>query len=142
MQQRHRRTTSILAFLVVLALAFGPSGAADHQDLGPWFTEEQATRGQAQYRAHCAACHGAQLEGVVAPALAGSELFGAFTTLYDVFEYVDFSMPPSNPGGLPEAVYADIYAYILSFAGYPTGDTELPYDAELYRHIVLVPQGE
>ena len=36
---------------------------AQGQWVGPSFTHEQATRGQAAYEAGCASCHGDALEG-------------------------------------------------------------------------------
>jgi len=44
----------------------------------------------------------------------------------DIYEFVLYSMPDDNPGGLPEQTYADIVAYMLSMNDFPSGDSELP----------------
>jgi hypothetical protein len=40
------------------------------------------------------------------------------------------TMPPPNPGSLPDDTYADIVAYVLDFNGFESGDAELPVDSE------------
>lgn len=140
-----RRTIQRLLTLSVASLVLGgtltvAAADGDATPQGPWFTETQATRGGQLYRAHCAACHGAELEGVAAPGLAGADLYGAWGTLYDVYEYVAVAMPPSNPGGLGAEVYTEIMAHILAFNGYPAGETPLPTDPEFFKQIQLAPQ--
>ncbi len=44
----------------------------------------------------------------------------------DIYEFVLYSMPDDNPGGLPQQTYADIIAYFLQMNDLPAGDTELP----------------
>src|SRR5690606_25626187 len=107
---------------------------------GPWFTEDQASRGAAQYRVNCSSCHGTQLEGVFAPGLSGGEFFGGWQTAADIHGFFSVSMPPTNPGGLSDQAYTDILAFLLSFNGYPAGDTELPTDTEVFAQIEIEPQ--
>lgn len=102
---------------------------------GPWFTEQQAARGAAQYRVHCASCHGAELEGVFAPGLSGGEFFDVWTTAGHLYDFYSTAMPPTNPGGLSDRAYTDILAHILHFNGYPAGEEELPVDSELFYQI-------
>lgn len=102
---------------------------------GGVYTEEQAELGSRQYRANCAACHGANLEGASAPALSGNHLSGSWSTAYDLYSYYHVAMPPTNPGGLGEEVYVDILAYILKFNGFPAGTQELNADPELLNQI-------
>jgi len=105
------------------------------QPSGPWFTEEQARRGAAQYNVHCAACHGASLEGVIAPSLAGGEFYANWSTAGELYGFFSVAMPPTSPGGLGAQVYTDILAHILHFNGFPAGDTELPADPGLFEQI-------
>ena len=39
-------------------------------------------------------------------------------------------MPPANAGGLTPATYASIVAFFASESGYPSGNVELPGDAD------------
>ena len=74
-------------------------------------------------------CHGPNLAGsnygtplsgpYFAGNWAGKPVGALYTKAHD-------TMPPSRPGGLPEASYVDIVAYILQTNGVPAGDTELP----------------
>lgn len=114
-----------------------PADEAPAEAAGPWFTEEQARRGASQYRVHCSSCHGAELEGFIAPSLSGGELFGNWNTAADLYGFYSVAMPPSNPGGLSDQAYTDILAHILHFNGYPAGDTELPTDMELFAQIPI-----
>lgn len=112
--------------------------AAESTDAaGPWFTEEQARRGAAQYRVHCASCHGAELEGFMAPSLSGGELFGNWDNAAELYGFFSVAMPPNTPGGLSDQAYTDILAHILHFNGYPAGDTELPTDPEVFAQIPI-----
>ncbi len=79
-------------------------------------SRSQIASGKAAYNAHCASCHGPNLNDGSAPPLkeAGfganwlnkpSSALAAFTRS---------SMPPNNPGGLSPETYGDIAAYIFS----------------------------
>ena len=106
------------------------------------FTEAQATRGQTQFTAHCATCHGDNLGGAdLAPPLAGGGFLSNWTgqTAGDLFTRIKTTMPQDNPGGLGSATVADIEAYILSKNGFPAGSTELPRDASLLGQIKITP---
>jgi hypothetical protein len=141
MQRTLRRIATLaLTGFALTGLATVAAADGDAAASGPYYNETQANRGAMQYRAHCAACHGAELEGVAAPGLAGADLYGAWSTLYDVYEYVSIAMPPSNPGGLGIDAYTEIMAHILAFNGYPVGDEPLPADPEFFKTIVLEPQ--
>ena len=88
---------------------------------GSFYTSRQATRGDGLFRDNCVSCHSA------------SEFAGASfqrrwrnRAVGDIYEFVLYSMPDDNPGGLPEQTYADIVAYMLSMNDFPAGDSELP----------------
>jgi mono/diheme cytochrome c family protein len=104
------------------------------------YTEAQAARGQAQYTAHCASCHGDNLNGVdVAPALSGGTFSGNWKgqTAGALATRIRTTMPLDNPGSLGGATVSDVSAYILSKNGYPAGKNELPRDASLLQAIKL-----
>lgn len=58
-----RILTLSLTGLVLTGMATVVAADGDAAPAGPYYNETQATRGEMQYRAHCAACHGAELEG-------------------------------------------------------------------------------
>jgi len=69
-----------LLLLPAAALTVSLSHLASAQGAKPaLYTADQATAGAAVYSQACAACHGAQLEGVAAPALKGAN-FGEMAT--------------------------------------------------------------
>jgi len=116
-----RRLTLLLSALLVVSLALVTAGQAP--TAAP-FTADQAAAGRTAYDTTCAACHGANLAGP--PALAGTSFrvgWGSRTTR-DLLTAVQ-AMPPEQPGGLPEATYLAIAAYILQFNGAAPGTQAL-----------------
>jgi mono/diheme cytochrome c family protein len=107
----------------------------------PTFLADQAKRGEVVYKEQCSGCHGDQLDnGEFAAPLRGA----AFTskwgdkTLGDVWDFMSQQMPPTNPGGLPAATYADLLAYIVSQNGVAASDKTLPSTSEVL-HTVAAP---
>ena len=106
--------------------AAGPTAAPDaaaapDASSGAFYTSRQASRGDGLFRDNCVSCH------------SSSEFAGASfqrrwrnRAVGDIYEFVLYSMPDDNPGGLPEQTYADIVAYMLSMNDFPAGDAELP----------------
>ena len=85
-------SASLAAFSITMATAQqGPAGP------GP-FTSDQATAGRAAYQANCAACHGADLNGV--PPLAGAAFMGSWSTrtTRDLLGLIQTTMPTDRPG--------------------------------------------
>jgi S-disulfanyl-L-cysteine oxidoreductase SoxD len=103
------------------------------------YSEAQASRGEASYKAACASCHGATLagSGAATPALAGPDFTMKWTgqTMDDLFEKVQDSMPADRPGKLSRAENADIVAYILKFNKLPAGKADLPSDEAALKQI-------
>jgi len=84
------------------------------------FTADQVTAGRAAYEANCSSCHGSDLVGP--PTLTGTGFvtgWGSRTTK-DLLTTLQ-TMPPEQPGGLPEATYLAIESYILQFNGAAPG---------------------
>ena len=109
----------LAAFSITMATAQQPP-----QGSGP-FTTEQATAGRAAYQANCAACHGADLNGV--PPLAGAAFMGSWSTrtTRDLLGLIQTTMPTDRPGALPAETYVTIVAYILQANGIAAGSQAL-----------------
>lgn len=102
------------------------------------YTTDQATRGEAEYRARCAACHGASLEGSEgAPPLTGRDFAVDWNcaNIADLFEKIQFTMPANRPGRLSQEQTADILAYVLKANRFPAGTSVLPASADGLRGI-------
>lgn len=67
------------------------------------------------YDEHCLACHGAEGQGVVGPALWGSQaqLEDRGPTAADLHAFVRSAMPQHNPGSLAPEQYFDVVTYLL-----------------------------
>ncbi len=118
-----------------------PTGAAPTADAAPaaegsaaaaFYTAGQASRGSGLFRDNCVSCH------------SSSEFSGASferrwrnRAVGDIYEFVLYSMPDDNPGGLPEQTYADIVAYILELNDFPAGNTELPVSMESLMEMIM-----
>ena len=94
------------------------------------YTAEQAARGQEIYVVACRQCHPPATHS--GPAFTGA---WAGRRLWDLFEYVQESMPKSDPGSLSPGDYARVLAYLLSLNGMPVGKDELPTDANGLKRI-------
>ncbi|MDE0348466.1 MAG: cytochrome c [Gammaproteobacteria bacterium] len=141
-----QRTVAGIALLLVGLAASG--GVAAESDSGSHtrsvkdgvYTEAQALRGEAVYRAHCIECHGEDLRGGhMTPSMVGIGFAFRWRNrdLHDFYEGMRQTMPQSAPGGLSADVYADLVAFILARNGYPAGDATLPSEADIIRGIVI-----
>jgi S-disulfanyl-L-cysteine oxidoreductase SoxD len=92
---------------------------------GGIYTPAQAGSGKADYDAHCASCHNADLSGNSGPALAGPKFVSYlnFTKITPVqlLAFITSQMPADTPGSLTAPQYRDILAYLLSYNHYPAG---------------------
>ena len=107
------------------------------------FTKDQADAGRSEYAGKCATCHGDALGGGdVPPALVGGTFLSSWggQPVYELFDRIRKSMPPSKEGSLSRAQTAQITAFILSSNDYPAGDTPLPAQDELLRTITVDPK--
>ena len=107
------------------------------------YSADQAQRGAADYRARCAKCHGAQLEGLAGPPLAGTAFLDIWKNqpLSAVYGKVHRTMPLESPGTLMPAQSAALVAYILQANKFPAGRAELPSDEAALKLIALAPVG-
>src|SRR5450756_2449488 len=82
--------------------------------------------GQAVYASSCAACHGAQGQGGIGPALIGPNAnFGAFRSAQDLLTFTTFTMPKTHPGSLSSEQYMDVTAYLLVQDGFAQRNASL-----------------
>ena len=123
-----QRTTTNAPAKPAPAAAGLPAGARSAEvGAPPQYTSAQAAAGKTAFDADCAVCHGNTLRnGTMGPPLAG-EAFTAVWAGRSVRELFDSAktMPPANPGSLPDATYSNIVAYILQMNDYAAGETAL-----------------
>lgn len=93
------------------------------------YTSAQAAAGAHSFSRSCAACHGAQLQGVSAPALRGAAIGISQESVGELFTYISQQMPLTNPGGLPARDYVNIVAYLLASNGRSAGGALLTASA-------------
>jgi mono/diheme cytochrome c family protein len=104
------------------------------------YTEADAARGQAAYASQCATCHGRSLKSNGdAPSLVEEPFaFGwKGKTLAERFKVIKETMPPDDPGTLPDETIRDVMTYILKVNGYPAGSTAFPADATGLEQIII-----
>jgi alcohol dehydrogenase (cytochrome c) len=122
-------TFIVVSFASSVAAAQAPGSTAP---VGP-FTVAQAAHGKDVYERSCAPCHGARLEGAVAPSLAGRTFEARWRlpalTLDDLFYVVRKTMPPKAVGTVSLEDHAAAVAYILEANGYAAGQVPLELGA-------------
>jgi mono/diheme cytochrome c family protein len=131
-----------IAMLPILSL-FGPSslaGPRPQQSLGDGvFTEQQAARGQALYRAKCAGCHGQALDGRSGPPLAGNGFLSNWESqpLSALADKTRNTMPRDDSPRLSRGETADLLAYMLQAGKFPSGGVELPSDDAALKRVTF-----
>jgi mono/diheme cytochrome c family protein len=106
-------------------------GTATSASSAPSFDRAQVAHGKSLYGSACAKCHGANMQGITAPALSGAAFApatGSHLTIGGIYTYMSTNMPADRPGKLKDADYADIMAYLLSANGYAPGGGKLTAD--------------
>lgn len=98
----------------------------------PAFSAKQVSDGNRSYDAYCAVCHGSTLtNGTFGTPLGGEYFQGKWNgKSVGAFFTKSKTMPPAAPASLPDAVYADIVAYILERNGFKAGEAAMPAKAE------------
>lgn len=93
------------------------------------FTAAQASSGHTTYLVQCSACHGSDLAGLYAPALAGSAANIPFLTPGFVYGYTSVYMPAGNAGALKQQDYVNIMAFLMQQNGRRPSSTPLTLKA-------------
>jgi mono/diheme cytochrome c family protein len=124
------RSNHAIALLLFLGLFVGGGSLAAPPSktvLDGVYTSGQAKRGEAIYGAQCAICHRSDLSGFSGPPLKGDLFLDRWRefNLNVLFDLVKNTMPASNPGGLSEAAYLNVLAYLLEANEIPAGKSEL-----------------
>ena len=105
------------------------------------YTDEQAKRGQMQYR-RCLLCHLDELQGdpaTGAAPLAGEDFLQKWNshTVKELFQTASTSMPQDNPGSLTPQQYADLLSYIFQVNKFPAGKEELSAQPDQLDKILI-----
>ena len=106
-----------------------------------FFTEEQATRGEAVFNDRCAPCHGEDLMGTgFAPPLTDEMFMGHWVdrNVGELFVQLKETMPADSPASLSDDVYADLVAFLLRANGHPVGQQPLSTDPVELEQIVII----
>jgi mono/diheme cytochrome c family protein len=127
-------------FAVALAGAAAVAAAQGTSTQNGVYSEAQATRGEAVYKASCAGCHGPDLEGSgQAPSLDDADFAKDWEgqPLSDLFERINTTMPADAPGTLKASDVADVLAFVLKKGNHPAGATELPADPATLKTVTF-----
>jgi mono/diheme cytochrome c family protein len=114
------RPTVVNAATGQVALAKAPGGLVGQSESLPKsagsapYTEQQVAQGGKVYGQKCAACHGANLQGISAPALTGLSFGHLHLNASQLRDVVAQTMPLTAPGSLKPDDYAAVMAFLLS----------------------------
>jgi len=94
------------------------------------YSAEQAAQGRDLYRAQCAECHGAALEGGSGPPLVGDAFLSNWSArpLATVAGKIQNTMPFNQPGSLSRPQSTALLAYMLQAGKFPAGPIALNDD--------------
>lgn len=94
------------------------------------YSAPQAAEGRELYRAQCAECHGATLEGASGPPLVGEAFLSNWSArpLATLVGKIQNTMPFNQPGSLSRAQSTALLAYMLQAGKFPAGRAELSED--------------
>ena len=100
-----------------------------------WYTNAQAANGAKAYQKNCASCHGAKLQGAMAPALVGRQFWLTYAgkKVSTLWSAVHTQMPMSALGSVSAKNSTNIMAFLLQKNGVPSGRTPLDDTADLSK---------
>jgi mono/diheme cytochrome c family protein len=126
---------SMKSAMAILAFASASLAAQDSTKAGRStkdgvYSEAQAVRGEAIFKAACVECH-------VPDDYIGDTFKAKFVggTAFDMYDLIKSSMPQNNPGSLSNTEYADVVSYLFKLNGLPTRDADLPAVPESLKAI-------
>ena len=92
------------------------------------YTQQQVAQGGEVYSRECAVCHGANLQGISAPALTGPGFGHSHLNGAQLRSVVTQTMPLTAPGSLTPDEYAAVMAFLLSYdCVQPSGGGQQPF---------------
>jgi mono/diheme cytochrome c family protein len=105
------------------------------------YSNDQAKRGEVQFKETCVDCHGDDLRGGLngGPPLRGIMFnmdFGNGAPASSLFLFMSTQMPPEAPGRFSDATYAELMAYVLQVNGYEAG-APLPSNSAALDNLAL-----
>jgi mono/diheme cytochrome c family protein len=105
------------------------------------YTDAQSRRGRELVNERCVVCHGADLQGQLAPPLSGDAFVNAWGNqpLLALVSKIQNTMPASEPGTLTRQQATDIVASVLQAGKFPAGRAELAVDDALLGQVFLAP---
>src|SRR5215831_16291878 len=91
------------------------------------YSAAQAAEGRDLYRAQCAECHGAALEGASGPPLTGDAFLSNWSArpLATVVGKIQNTMPFNQPGSLSRAQSTALLAFVLQAGKFKAGPVDL-----------------
>jgi hypothetical protein len=107
------------------------------------FSEIQARQGEKVADSSCSGCHGPQLDGGDSgPKLVGPAFLHKWNdkTVWDLFDWIQTSMPADTPGSLSQESTATVIAYILELNKVSAGSNNLPVGQAALSEIRIVEQ--
>jgi cytochrome c len=85
-----------------------------------------AEAGKTVFANHCTSCHGANGQGVTAPANIGPDAhLEIYNTAQGLYDYVSTNMPQDAPGSLSQQEYLQVVSYLLVANGFVKPDIPL-----------------
>lgn len=147
-----RYAIAILVVVLVMAIFVGacgspkptatPAPTATSSTATPTATSstqtmvQLASAGQTVFAASCAKCHGAQGQGVTAPAVIGANArLDKYNTAQTLLSFISSSMPLNAPGSLSQQQYQQLLSFLLLRNNYAQAST--PFDPNQLGNIQL-----
>lgn len=137
---------SVEASILALALAFAGSfwtvlAQGNRTVADGVYTPAQAARGQAIFDMQCSACHGPTLGGGLAPPLAGAGFLSVWATssLAELVDKIQHTMPANTPGTLSRGQATDLVALVIRTNGFKPGAADLKPDDSLKQVAMVAP---
>ncbi len=131
MYWRLRRCRTAIAVFSTAAMtaSFATTGGAGQlrSVVDGVYSAAQAARGQELYRAQCAECHGAAMDGTSGPPLVGDSFLANWSArpLVGLVDKIQKTMPFNLPATLTRAQATELTALILQAGKFPAGQAEL-----------------
>ena len=120
----------LLASMLLAAISLAAQARQPASLAGGVYSAAQAAQGRDLYRAQCAECHGAALEGASGPPLVGEAFLSNWSArpLATVAGKIQNTMPFNQAGSLSRPQSTALLAYMLQVGKYPAGPMELNDD--------------